>query len=328
MKASIVPAKSQKWQIKDLPQPEPGPNQVLIKIRASGICYTDVHQTRGELPGEFPRTLGHEPVGQIVAVGVGVRGRKVGDRVGVPWVQASCMRCEWCLRGKPMFCAEQIGTSTNIAGGHAEYMLAFADATVPLPDAVSDEQAAPIFCAGYTVYSGLRWAQPEPHETVAVVGIGGLGHLAVQYAKAAGFKTVAITHSPDKETLAKQLGADEVVKDGKSLAKLGGADVILGTSNSTDAMADAIQGLRPDGRFVLMGFEAKNLSVSPADLIMKRIRILGSQQNRRDYLYEALDFVAQGKVKVMTETYPFDQVQQAYERVEQGKARFRAVLTF
>jgi alcohol dehydrogenase len=238
------------------------------------------------------------------------------------------MRCEWCLRGKPMFCAEQIGTSTNIGGGHAEYMLAFADATVPLPDAVSDEQAAPIFCAGYTVYSGLRWAQPEPHETVAVVGIGGLGHLAVQYAKAAGFKTVAITHSPDKETLAKQLGADEVVKDGKSLAKLGGADVILGTSNSTDAMADAIQGLRPDGRFVLMGFEAKNLSVSPADLIMKRIRILGSQQNRRDYLYEALDFVAQGKVKVMTETYPFDQVQQAYERVEQGKARFRAVLTF
>jgi D-arabinose 1-dehydrogenase-like Zn-dependent alcohol dehydrogenase len=152
--------------------------------------------------------------------------------------------------------------------------------------------------------------------------------LAVQYAKAAGFKTVAITRSRDKETLAKQLGADEVVKDGKSLVKLGGADVILGTSNSTDAMADAIQGLRPDGRFVLMGFEAKNLSVSPADLIMKRIRILGSQQNRRDYLYEALDFVAQGKVKVMTETYPFDQVQQAYERVEQGKARFRAVLTF
>jgi alcohol dehydrogenase len=151
-----------------------------------------------------------------------------------------------------------------------------------LPDAVSDEQAAPIFCAGYTVYSGLRWAQPEPHETVAVVGIGGLGHLAVQYAKATGFKTVAITHSSDKETLAKQLGADEVVKEGKSLAKLGGADVILGTSNSTDAMADAIQGLRPDGRFVLMGFEAKNLSVSPADLIMKRIRILGSQQNRRD----------------------------------------------
>jgi alcohol dehydrogenase len=328
MKASIVPGKNQKWHITDLPQPEPGPNQVLIKVRASGICYTDVHQTRGELPGAFPRTLGHEPVGQIVAVGVGVRGRKVGDRVGVPWVQASCLHCEWCLRGKPMFCAEQIGTSVNIAGGHAEFMLAFADATVPLPNAVSDEQAAPIFCAGYTVYSGLRWAQPEPHETVAVVGIGGLGHLAVQYAKAAGFKTIALTHSRDKEALAKQLGADEVANDGPSLAALGGADVILGTSNSTDAMTDAIQGLRPDGRFVLMGFEAKNLQVSPGDLIMKRIRILGSQQNRRDFLYEALDFVAQGKVKVMTEIYPFDQMQQAYERVEQGKVRLRAVLTF
>jgi dehydrogenase len=325
MKASIVPAQNQKWQITDLPQPEPGPNQVLIKVRASGICYTDVHETRGELPGAFPRTLGHEAVGQIVAVGVGVRGRKVGDRVGVPWVQASCMHCEWCLRGKPMFCAEQIATSINIAGGHAEFMLAFADATVPLPNGVSDEQAAPIFCAGYTVYSGLRWARPEPHETVAVVGIGGLGHLAVQYAKAAGFKTIALTHSPDKEALAKQLGADEVANDGQSLATLGGADVILGTSNSTDAMADAIQGLRPDGRFVLMGFEAKNLQVSPGDLIMKRLRILGSQQNRRDFLYEALDFVAQGKVKVMTEIYPFDQIQRAYERVEQGKVRLRAV---
>jgi len=163
---------------------------------------------------------------------------------------------------------------------------------------------------------------------VAVVGIGGLGHLALQYAKAAGFKTIAITRSLDKETLAKQLGADAVVKNGQALAELGGADVMLGTSNSTDAMADAIPGLRPDGRFVLMGFDAKALAVSPADLIMRRIRVLGSQQNRRDFLYEALDVAAQGKVKVMTETYPFDKVHQAYDRVAEGKARFRAVLTF
>jgi dehydrogenase len=328
MKASIAPAINQKWQIKELPQPEPGPNQVLIKMHASGICYTDVHQTKGELPGAFPRTLGHEPVGEIVAMGTGVRGRKVGDRVGVPWIQASCGSCEWCLRGKPMFCAEQMGTSTNMPGGHAEFMVAFADATVPLSDKLSYEQAAPIFCAGYTVYSGLRWAQPEPHETVAVVGIGGLGHLALQYAKAAGFRTIAITHSPDKDALAKQLGADEIVRDGQSLAKLGGADVILGTSNSVDAMTDSINGLRPDGRFVLMGFEAKNLAISPGDLIMKRIQVMGSQQNRRDFLYEALDFAAQGKVKVMTETYSFDKLNQAYDRVAEGKARFRAVLTF
>jgi dehydrogenase len=328
MKASIAPAINQKWQIKELPQPEPGPNQVLIKMHASGICYTDVHQTKGELPGAFPRTLGHEPVGEIVAMGTGVRGRKVGDRVGVPWIQASCGSCEWCLRGKPMFCAEQMGTSTNMPGGHAEFMVAFADATVPLSDKLSYEQAAPIFCAGYTVYSGLRWAQPEPHETVAVVGIGGLGHLALQYAKAAGFRTIAITHSLDKDALAKQLGADEIVRDGQSLAKLGGADVILGTSNSVDAMTDSINGLRPDGRFVLMGFEAKNLAISPGDLIMKRIQVMGSQQNRRDFLYEALDFAAQGKVKVMTETYSFDKLNQAYDRVAEGKARFRVVLTF
>jgi len=264
----------------------------------------------------------------IVAVGGAVTSRKVSDKVGVPWVQASCGHCEWCLRDKPMFCAEQIGTSVNAPGGHAEFMVAYAKATMPLPKGISYEQAAPIFCAGYTVYSGLRWGDPQPHETVAVVGIGGLGHLALQYAKAAGFRTIAITGSQEKVALAKELGADEVVKDGRDLSRAGGADVILGTSNSTESMENAIQGLRPDGRFVLMGLDARNLQVSPADLIMKRIRVIGSQQNRRDFLYEALDFVAKGKVKVMTETYDFDRLHEAYDRVAEGKARFRAVLTF
>src|SRR5262249_33821449 len=160
-------------------------------------------------------------------------------------------------------------------------------ATVLLPDKLSYEQAAPIFCAGYTVWSGLRWADPQPHERLAVVGIGGLGHLAVQYAKAAGFETVAVSHSPDKDKLIRELGADEIVRDGKGLADRGGADVVLGTGTSVDAMADAIQGLRPDGRFVLMGFEAKPLPVSPADLITRRLKIIGSQQNGREHLYEA-----------------------------------------
>src|SRR5205823_6547207 len=177
-----------------------------------------------------------------------------------------------------------------------------------IPDKVSYEQAAPIFCAGYTVYSGLRWADPQPHERVAVVGIGGLGHLALQYAKAAGFETVAVSHSSDKDKQVRELGADEIVRDGKGLAAAGGVDIILGTSNSNDAMADAIQGLRPDGRFVLMGFESKPLLVSPADLIVRRIKIVGSQQNGREYLYEALDYVAKGKVKVIAETYPLAEV--------------------
>src|SRR3989454_576370 len=176
----VVPAMHSKWEIREVPRPEPGPNQVLIKIRASGICYTDVHQTGGALPGAFPRILGHEPVGEIVAIGLGVTTRKVGDRVGVPWIQTTCGRCEWCKRGKPMFCEQQVGTGGAMQGGHAEYMLAYAGATVLLPDALPYEQAAPIFCAGYTVWSGLRWADPQPGERVAVVGIGGLGHLAVQ----------------------------------------------------------------------------------------------------------------------------------------------------
>src|SRR6516165_10325298 len=284
MRAAIVPSTNSAWVLQEVPTPEPGPNQILIKIRASGMCYTDVHQTRGEIPGPFPRTLGHEPVGEIVAVGVGVTARKVGDRVGVPGVQSSCGRCEWCLRGKPMF------------------------------------------CAGYTVWSGLRWAAPQPGERVAVVGIGGLGHLAVQYGKAAGFHTVAVSHSPDKDRLIRDLGADEVVRDGAGLAGAGGADIVLGTSNSMDATADSIRGLRPDGRLVLMGAEAKPLAVSPLELIMKRIKIIGSQQNGREYLHEALALAASGKVRVVTETYRLDEIGKAYERVAKGRVRFRAAV--
>lgn len=326
MQAAVAPAVNKRWQVEEVPTSDPGPNQVLIKIHASGLCYTDVHQTNGQLPGSFPRILGHEPVGEIVAVGSGVSTRRVGDRVGVPWLQSSCGRCEWCLRGRAMFCPNLIGTGAGTSGGHAEYMPAYANATMLLPDELSYEQAAPIFCAGYTVWSGLRWADPQPHERVAVVGIGGLGHLAVQYAKAAGFETIAVSHSPDKDKLLRELGADAIVRDGKGLVEAGGVDIVLGTSNSNDAMADAIPGLRPDGRFVLMGFEAKPLPVSPADLILRRIKIIGSQQNGREYLYEALDYAAKGKVKVLTETYPLGEVNKAYDRVATGKVRFRAVI--
>jgi alcohol dehydrogenase len=326
MRAAVVPAANARWEIRDVPKPEPGTNQVLIRIHASGICYTDVHLTQGHFPGAFPRILGHEPVGEIVAIGTGVTTRKVGDRVGVPWIQTTDGRCEWCLRGKPLFCPNAISTGIQAQGGHAEFMPAPASATVLIPDKVSYEQAAPLFCAGYTVWSGLRWADPQPGQRVAVVGIGGLGHLALQYAKAAGFDTIAISRSPDKDQLIKSLGADEIVRDGAGLLRAGGADIVLGTSNSTDSMADTIQGLRPDGKLVVMGVDAKPLSVSPADLILRRIRIIGSQQNGPEYLYEALDFAAKGKVKVIAETYKLDEINKAYDRVETGKARFRAVV--
>ena len=327
MKAAVVPAASSSWQIQDVPQPQPGPNQVLVKMHASGICYTDVHLTLGHFPGSFPRILGHEPVGEIVAVAPDVTTRNVGDRVGTAWIQSTCGRCEWCQRGRRMFCPYMKGTGIEAQGGHAEYMSMNADATYLIPDNVPYEQAAPIFCAGYTVYSGLRWADPKPHERVAVLGIGGLGHLAIQYAKAAGFETVAVSHSPDKDKMIRDLGADEIVRDGKGLATAGGAVVILGTSNSTKAMNDSIQGLWPDCRLVTMCVDAEPLFVSLIDLISKRIQIVGSQPNGPEYLYEPLDYVPQGRVKPMIETYPLAEAVKAYQRVAEGKARFRAVLT-
>ena len=329
MRAALLPAVRGKWEVKEVPTPVPGPNQVLIKICASGLCYTDVHITEGTLPLplQFPCILGHEPVGEIVAVGAGVTTRAIGDRVGVPWLQSSCGRCEWCQRGKAMFCANATGTGAQMPGGHAEYMVAYADATALLPEGLAYDQAAPIFCAGYTVWSGLRLAEPQPHERIAVVGIGGLGHLAVQYAKAAGFETIAVTRTKDKEKLVRDLGADEVVGDGEALRAAGGADVILATSNSMTSTGDTLKGLRPDGRLILMGLSSSDRLEVPADLLLTRGRIIGSQQNGREYLYEALDYAAKGKVKVIEETYPLKEIGRAYERVANGKVRFRAVIT-
>jgi D-arabinose 1-dehydrogenase-like Zn-dependent alcohol dehydrogenase len=200
-----------------------------------------------------------------------------------------------------------------------------AEATVLIPEAISYEQAAPIFCAGYTVYSGLRLSEPKPHDRIAVVGLGGLGHLALQYAKAAGFETVAVTHSRDKEKTLRELGADHVVSDGAGLAKVGGADVILATSNSFEATSDTIQALRPDGRVVLMGVGGQSITI-PTSIMWVRGRVLGSSQNDPDHLYEALDWVARGKVKVVTETYKLDDIARAYDRVKAGQVRYRAVI--
>jgi alcohol dehydrogenase len=343
MLAAVVPSVNGKWEVKEVSIPKPGANQVLIKMHASGICYTDVHATKGDLGVKFPYTIGHEPAGEIVELGEGVTTRKVGDRVGVPWLQSTCGRCEWCQRGKSLFCPNHIVTSINIAGGHAEYMVAYADATQLIPNGISYDQAAPIFCAGYTVYSGLRLANPKPHERIAVVGIGALGHLGIQYSKAAGFETIAVTHSKDKEELAYKLGADSVVTNGEGLLKekghygngspdgnsgegRGGVDVILATSNSYKATADAIKGLRPDGRVILMGFSTtETLTVSP-EILFKRARIIGSTQNDREHLYEALDYVAKGEVKVMTETFPLEEISNAYDKVVNGNVRFKAVI--
>src|SRR6187551_1468473 len=335
MKAAVVPEVHGTWQLKDVPIPKPGPDQVLIKMHASGICYTDVHMTEGVLPASFPNTIGHEPVGEIVELGQNVTTRKIGDRVGVPWVQNTCGRCEWCQRGKSLFCPEQIGTGVNIAGSHAEYMVAYADATQLLPKGLTYEQAAPIFCAGYTVYSGLRFADPRPHERVAVVGIGALGHLGIQYSKAAGFETIAVTYSKDKEELAYKLRADSVVANGEGLLKEGQHDSLGGGSSSgvdvlqvilTRQLQTQLKVLdQMDGRFVLMGVSTEPFTISP-EILFKRARIIGSTQNDREHLYEALDYVAKGKVRVMTEIFPLEEISNAYDKVANGNVRFKAVI--
>jgi alcohol dehydrogenase len=241
-------------------------------------------------------------------------------------VQKGDGTCEWCLRGKKELCQNPTSTGITLQGSHAEYMLAYADATMPLPDAISYEQAAPIFCAGYTVWSGLRLADPKPHERVAVVGIGGLGHLALQYSKASGFDTIAVTKSKDKEKMIRDMGADEIVESGEKLLAAGGADVLLATSNSWSATAEAAKGMRPDGRIILMGVGNEALNYTP-ELMFKRVRLMGSTQNGPEYLYEALDMAAKGKIKVVEEIYKLDDIAKAYDRVAEGKVRFRAVIT-
>jgi len=205
-------------------------------------------------------------------------------------------------------------------------MLAYADATMPIPASLSYEQAAPIFCAGYTVWSGLRLADPKPHERIAVVGIGGLGHLALQFSKAAGFETIAVTRSKDKEKSIRDMGADEVVENGDQLLAAGGADVLLATSNSWSATAEAAKGMRPYGRIILMGVGAEPLNYPP-ELMFKRVSLIGSSQNGPEFLYEALDLAGKGKVRVVEELYRLDEIGKAYDRVAEGKVQFRAVIT-
>src|SRR6056297_3231171 len=323
MKAIVVCEPGAEWQQEEIDLPVITDSQVLIRIHASGLCYSDIHISDGTLPVPFPVVPGHEPVGEIVEAGSGVTGYRVGDRVGAAALQSTCGRCEWCQSGRHMFCPEQVALGVSVQGAHAEYVAAEADSLVLLPDNLSYEQAAPVLCAGYTVWGGFCRAEPQPTDRVAVLGIGGLGHLAVQYAHACGHRVIAITHSRDKEALVRELGADKVVGSGEELMALGGADIVLATGNSTAAMGDAIQGLRPDGRFVAMGVDDQPLPIPMHLLFSRRIKVIGSQHNGMRYLREALDFVADGRVKVLTELYQMEDCTAAEQRIRQCQARFR-----
>lgn len=335
MRSVVVPALGAQWEARTVQAPEAGPGQVLVKVHASGICGTDVWITEGKLAfgADFPMTLGHEGAGEVVAVGAGVTSRAVGDRVGLVTLQTGCGRCAWCRRKEPLDfvtaanCERPVLTGMNVAGANGEYAAVSAEATVLLPEGLPYEHAAPLMCVGYTAWSGLRRADPQPGERVAVSGIGGMGHLALQYAKAAGFTTIAVTGSPDKRDLAHKLGADLVVSDGAELREAGGADVLMHTNSSNRAVADAFQGVAPHGRVVLMGIAFDELTVPNMPMIMNSIRILGSAHNGPQYLTQALQIAAEGKVTPMVEVYAQHRAAEAYQRTAQGKARFRTVIT-
>lgn len=328
MRAALLTQFNKPWELKDVPDPKPAPGQVLIRIHACGLCGTDLHAHHGFLGGKLPMICGHEPVGEIVALGAGVTDLKVGDRVGAYWNQKGCGRCRVCQEGRTMFC-QQAQTWMQLGGGHAELMLAWAEGCVLIPDNLSYENAAPLFCAGFTVMSGLRNAEPRAGDVVAVVGLGGLGHLAVQISKALGFTTVAVTGNPSKKDEARQLGADEVVAGddiGKGLLQRGGADVVLCTTNSVKQVAQALEGLRAEGRLVNMGVTGEPLSFDLGVLMWRQSRIIGSSQKHRRDMVEVLDLAARGKVKPALEVYPLSKVNEVRDRLEQGKVRYRAVL--
>src|SRR5262245_25007025 len=329
MRAAVMTEVRKPWTIKTLPDPKPAAGQVLVRIRASGLCGTDLHVHHGTMAVSLPLVLGHEPVGVIEAVGPGVAGLREGDRVGVSWAQRGCGRCRYCQEGRIAYCPEY-QSWMQMGGGNSELMLAWATGCTLVPPGLSDEDAAPIFCAGFTVMSGLRNAAPRPGDRVAVLGIGGLGHLAIQFAKALGLEVVAVTGSADKRDEARRLGADEVLvaaKDvGQALLDAGGADVILGTTNSAAQATQALHGLRPEGRMVNMGLVDGPIQADSGHFLSRQVRLVGSMQNLRRDLVEALELAAAGKVKPRIEIFPLDRINEARDRLEAGKIRYRAVI--
>ncbi len=330
MRAAVITKYNADWELKTLPDPHPSAGQVLIKIHACGMCGTDLHVHHGAFGLPLPIVAGHEPVGEIVELGPGVLDFKVGDRVGAFWNQKGCGRCPTCQSGDQAHCPQ--GQSwMNIGGGNSELMLAWASGCMLLPEGLDYDSAAPIFCAGYTVMSGLRNATPRPGERVAVLGLGGLGHLALQFSRAVGLETWAVTGHADKTKELKALGASEVLvggdEPGKAMTDAGGFDVILATTNSSKQVSSALGGLRLNGRLVNMGITPDGpITVDPMAMLMGQRQLRGSSQDERSDLFEALALVAAGKVKPVLETYPITKINEVRERLAQGKVRYRAVL--
>jgi D-arabinose 1-dehydrogenase-like Zn-dependent alcohol dehydrogenase len=313
--------------------PEPSAGTVRVKVEACGVCHSDTYAKEGTLPGSrFPRVPGHEVAGVVDAVGAGVAVWKAGQRVGVGWNGGYCGACDACRRGDFFACrvVTQV-TGVTVDGGYAEYMVAPASALARLPDELSAVEAAPLLCAGVTTFNALRNSGARPGELVAVLGMGGLGHLGIQFAVKMGFRTVAIARGADKGPLAKQLGAWRYVDSEKEdaaaeLQKLGGAKAILATVTNGDAMKAVLGGLGVNGKLLVVG-APPSLEASPGLLIQGRRSIAGWYSGTSIDSQDALAFSVLTGVRSMNEIFPLARANEAYERMLGGKARFRVVLT-
>ena len=334
MKAAIVEKFGEPLALREIPVPELGPGQALVEIVASGVCHTDLHAAGGDWPVKpnVPFTPGHEGAGLVVALGPGVTHLKEGDRVGLAWLHSACGHCEFCMSGWETLCPEQKNSGYSVNGCFAQYALAQADYLGRLPKNLSFVEAAPILCAGVTTYKGLKETETRPGEWVVISGAGGLGHIAIQYAKAMGMHVAAVDLGAEKTALAQKLGA-EIAIDAKTQdppteiqRQIGGAHGVLVTAVSTIAFKQAIGMLRRGGTCVLNGLPPGEFPVSIFDVVLNRYTIRGSIVGTRLDLEEALTFAAEGKVKATIETQPLESINDVFKRLKSGKVNGRIVL--
>lgn len=333
MKAMQIKSPGGKFELVDIDKPEPGPGEVRLKVHACGICHSDAFVKEGQYPGiEYPRIPGHEVVGVIDKTGEGVEKWDKGQRVGVGWHGGHCFNCAPCREGDFIMCERAKIAGISYDGGYAEYMVAPQEAVAFIPEELKAVDAAPLLCAGITTFNALRHTDAKAGDLVAVQGIGGLGHLGLQYAQQMGFETVAISRGTDKKELSENLGADHYI-DAKAqdvaqaLQELGGAKVILATAPSSAAIESVIGGLGVNGQLLIVAATPDTFSVSPFALIGKRTSIKGWPSGTAKDSEATLNFSALGDIRPKTEEYPLEKANEAYERMITNKARFRVVLT-
>ena len=333
MKVAQVSKPGAGFQISEREIPDPGPGQVRIKVKACGVCHSDALVVDGSWAGiAYPRVPGHEVVGVVDAVGAGVSEWKKGQRIGIGWHGGHDFTCPQCRRGDFINCRNEKVTGISYDGGYQEYMLAPHEALVAIPEGLSDVDAAPLLCAGVTTYNSLRHSGALPGDLVAIQGIGGLGHLGIQFANKFGYKVAAIDRGSEKAALAKKLGASlyidsESANAAQELANLGGAQVILALAPSSKAMSELVEGLSPNGKMIVIGVTSDPLAVAPVQLVTGKKGLQGWAAGTPADEEDTLHFCGLSGVRAMIETYPLERAADAYARMISGKAQFRVVLT-